>query len=190
HFVGDGADDHRWRAVGHRLTVGARLAVGAIGTRLAVGAVCVLLVVGIGLAVRPRLPIRAVDVLLAVGGGLTVPALAVSLVSLRVRLTLRVGLSRRLPVPIRLRLPVGLTVSVRLPLRVLSGAVLRLRPIVVVELLRADLRWITRTLFVVVGHVRHRFRSDTVCTPPPQSGTQANAQESRALAASLLPDKP
>src|SRR5699024_12036291 len=118
HFVGDGADDHRWRTVGHRLTVHARLAVGAIGTRLAVGAVCVLLVVGIGLAVRPRLPIRAVGVLLVVGIGLAVPGLAVSLVSLRVRLTLGGGGLTRC-------LPVGLTVSVRLPLRVLSVAVLR-----------------------------------------------------------------
>src|SRR5699024_377131 len=110
---------------------------------------------------------------------LAVPALAVSLVSLRVRLPLGVGLSLRV-----LPVPVGLS------LRVLPGAVLRLRPIVVVELLRADLRWITRTVFGVVGHVRHRFRSDTVCTPPPESGTQTNAQESRALAASLLPEKP
>src|SRR5699024_4491667 len=133
--------------------------VGAIGTRLAVGAVCVLLAVGSRLAVRPRLPIRAADVLLIVGVGLAGPALAVSLISLRVRLSLGGGLTRRQPV--------GLTVSVRLPLRVLSGPVLRLRPIVVVELLRADLRWITRTVFGVVGHVRHRFRSDTVCTPPP-----------------------
>src|SRR5699024_9703092 len=142
HFVGDGADDHRWRAVGHRLTVDARLPVGTIGTRLAVRPrlpVRVLLVVGVRLAVRSRLPVRVI------GSWLAVPALAVSLVSLRVRLPLGVGLS----------------------LRVLPGAVLRLRPIVVVELLRADLRWITRTVFGVVGHVRHRFRSDTVCTPPP-----------------------
>src|SRR5699024_12546099 len=108
--------------------------------------------------------------------------LAVSLIALQEGLTLGGGPTRGLSVV--------LTVTVRLPWRVLSGAESRLRPIVVVELLRADLRRITRTVFGVVGHVRHRFRSDTVCTPPPQSGTQANAQESRALAASLLPDKP
>src|SRR5699024_11260026 len=97
HFVGDGADDHRWRAVGHRLTVHARLAVGAIGTRLAVGAVRVLVAVGIGLAVRPSLPIRAVDAPLVVGVGLAVPALAVSLISLRVRLTRGGGPTPSLP---------------------------------------------------------------------------------------------
>src|SRR5699024_11220743 len=76
HFVVDGADDHRCRAVGHRLTVDARLAVGTIGTRLAVRPrlpVRVLLVVGVRLAVRSRLPVRVI------GSWLAVPDLAVSL---------------------------------------------------------------------------------------------------------------